>query len=170
MGADNVMQSVLGITAKYHWAWNQRDPDAIRALFLDEGELLDPGVGAAVRGDDIAVYCRGIFARYPDLRFELVGENPRSAANIGIPTRPYVVSAYWLASLLAAITGGGKVELTATHVSVPNIGSNGYLPTPPQHDLGGYETWRAKSSYLEVEASEKIVPVLLKLLAKVKAD
>lgn len=26
------------------------------------------------------------------------------------------------------ITGGGKVELTATHVSVPNLGSNGYLP------------------------------------------
>ncbi|MCB1206643.1 MAG: hypothetical protein KDN18_20460 [Verrucomicrobiae bacterium] len=36
-------------------------------------------------------------------------------------------------------------------------GYNGYLPTPQQHGWGGYETWRAKSSYLEVEASAKMV-------------
>lgn len=34
---------------------------------------------------------------------------------------------------------------------------HGYLPTPEQHALGGYETWRARSSYLEVDASTKIV-------------
>ena len=32
-------------------------------------------------------------------------------------------------------------------------GYNGYLPTPEQHKLGGYETWRARSSYLEVDAA-----------------
>ncbi|MFO7973531.1 MAG: neutral/alkaline non-lysosomal ceramidase N-terminal domain-containing protein [Candidatus Hydrogenedentota bacterium] len=32
-------------------------------------------------------------------------------------------------------------------------GYNGYLPTPEQHALGGYETWRARSSCLEVPAS-----------------
>ncbi|MCX7827543.1 MAG: hypothetical protein N2689_18595, partial [Verrucomicrobiae bacterium] len=42
-------------------------------------------------------------------------------------------------------------------------GYNGYLPTPEQHALGGYETWRAKSSYLEVGASPKIVATLLEL-------
>ena len=36
-------------------------------------------------------------------------------------------------------------------------GYNGYLPTPEHHRLGGYETWRARSSYLEIEASPKIV-------------
>lgn len=46
-------------------------------------------------------------------------------------------------------------------------GYNGYLPTPEQHKLGGYETWRARSSYLEVEASPKITATLLELLAKV---
>jgi hypothetical protein len=51
-------------------------------------------------------------------------------------------------------------------VSLAN-GYNGYLPTPAQHKLGGYETWRARSSYLEVGASEKITPVVDKLLAKV---
>jgi neutral ceramidase len=40
-------------------------------------------------------------------------------------------------------------------VSLAN-GYNGYLPTPAHHALGGYETWRARSSYLEVKASEKI--------------
>jgi hypothetical protein len=47
-------------------------------------------------------------------------------------------------------------------------GYNGYLPTPAQHALGGYETWRAKSSYLEVGASPKITAKLLELLAQLK--
>lgn len=47
-------------------------------------------------------------------------------------------------------------------------GYNGYLPTPAQHELGGYETWRARSSYLETEASVKIVATILELLKKAK--
>jgi hypothetical protein len=47
-------------------------------------------------------------------------------------------------------------------------GYNGYLPTPEQHRLGGYETWRARSSYLEVDASVKITATLLELLDAVK--
>jgi hypothetical protein len=46
-------------------------------------------------------------------------------------------------------------------------GYNGYLPTPAQHKLGGYETWRARSSYLEVDASTKITTTVLELLGKV---
>jgi len=46
-------------------------------------------------------------------------------------------------------------------------GYNGYLPTPAQHKLGGYETWRARSSYLEVEASPKIVAVICELMDEV---
>ena len=46
-------------------------------------------------------------------------------------------------------------------------GYNGYLPTPAQHRLGGYETWRARSSYLETEASPKIVSALLGLFQQV---
>lgn len=45
-------------------------------------------------------------------------------------------------------------------------GYNGYLPTPAQHALGGYETWRARSSYLEPAASEKITAGLLDLLSQ----
>lgn len=39
----------------------------------------------------------------------------------------------------------------------------GYLPSPRQHRLGGYETWRARSSYLEVEAAPKLSGRLLAL-------
>lgn len=52
-------------------------------------------------------------------------------------------------------------------VSLAN-GYNGYLPTVEQHKLGGYETWRARSSYLEVDAETKIVEQLLKLTAALK--
>lgn len=47
-------------------------------------------------------------------------------------------------------------------------GYNGYLPTPEHHKLGGYETWRARSSYLEVDASTKISKVIFDLLGKLK--
>ena len=40
----------------------------------------------------------------------------------------------------------------------------GYLPTEEQHELGGYETWRAKSSFLEVAAATKIEQTALELL------
>ncbi|MSU56948.1 MAG: hypothetical protein EXS35_01985 [Pedosphaera sp.] len=47
-------------------------------------------------------------------------------------------------------------------------GYNGYLPTPAQHKLGGYETWRARSSYLEVDAATKIFDTVMELFARVK--
>ena len=47
-------------------------------------------------------------------------------------------------------------------------GYNGYLPTPAHHRLGGYETWRARSSYLEVDASVKILDTLFQLLDTLK--
>lgn len=43
-------------------------------------------------------------------------------------------------------------------------GYNGYLPTPEQHELGGYETWPARSSYLETQAEAKIRAAVLDLL------
>jgi hypothetical protein len=49
-------------------------------------------------------------------------------------------------------------------------GYNGYLPTPAQHELGGYETWRARSSCLEVDASVKITRTALDLLDEVAGE
>ncbi len=45
-------------------------------------------------------------------------------------------------------------------------GHYGYLPTPRQHALGGYETWMGTCT-LEILASEKIKKALLKMLEKV---
>jgi hypothetical protein len=53
-------------------------------------------------------------------------------------------------------------------VSLAN-GYNGYLPTPGHHDLGGYETWRARSSYLGVKSSEAIEKTLGEMLAALAA-
>lgn len=52
-------------------------------------------------------------------------------------------------------------------VSLAN-GWDGYLPTPEQHPLGGYTTWRCRASCLEVEAEPKIREVLMGLLEEVK--
>ena len=43
-------------------------------------------------------------------------------------------------------------------------GYGGYLPPKEQHELGGYETWPARSSFLEIDAERKIRETLLKLL------
>ena len=51
-------------------------------------------------------------------------------------------------------------------ISLAN-GYNGYLPTPEHHRMGGYETWRARSSYLEVDASTKILKTLNELIQQV---
>jgi len=47
-------------------------------------------------------------------------------------------------------------------------GSYGYLPTPEQHELGGYETWMGTNN-VETEASVKIVETLLGLFDEVSA-
>ena len=46
-------------------------------------------------------------------------------------------------------------------------GSYGYLPTPAQHQLGGYESWLG-TNRVEVEASTKIVNELMMLFNQLK--
>ena len=43
----------------------------------------------------------------------------------------------------------------------------GYIPPPDQFPLGGYTTWRARSSCLQPEAEPKITAAVLELLGKV---
>jgi hypothetical protein len=49
-------------------------------------------------------------------------------------------------------------------------GCEGYIPPPDQHALGGYETWRARTSCLEETAEVKIVSTVLDLLDAVAKD
>ena len=46
-------------------------------------------------------------------------------------------------------------------------GSEGYIPPPEQHALGGYTTWPARTAGLEVQAEPKIVETVLGLLEQV---
>ncbi len=48
-------------------------------------------------------------------------------------------------------------------------GSYGYLPTPAQHELGGYETWLG-TNFVELQASEKIVAELMTMFAECRKN
>jgi neutral ceramidase len=45
--------------------------------------------------------------------------------------------------------------------------SHGYLPTPRQHELGGYETWMG-TNRVQLDASEKITQTILELMNELK--
>ena len=63
-----------------------------------------------------------------------------------------------------AIKKGSPFKQTFT-IELAN-GYNGYLPPPEQHRLGGYETWRARSSYLSADAEPKVRATMLRLLSE----
>lgn len=122
--------------------------------------ILAKAQGRPLKGVE-EVYAREtvLLANYPDtVRMKLqalrVGE-------LGIAAIPCEV----FTEIGLAIKKSSPLKPTFT-IELAN-GYNGYLPTPAQHKLGGYETWRARSSYLEEEASDKITPVVLRLLGKV---
>lgn len=64
-----------------------------------------------------------------------------------------------------AIKAGSPLKPTFT-IELAN-GFGGYLPPPAQHELGGYTTWPAESSYLEIQAEPKIRAEILRLLRSV---
>jgi ribose transport system permease protein len=68
-------------------------------------------------------------------RFELVGENPRSAANIGIGTRGYTIAAYVLSTALAAV--GGVLLAGLLRTPTLTAGDDYLLPSIAAVVLGG---------------------------------
>ena len=73
------------------------------------------------------------------------------------------------------VFGSTGLEVKAKSPLKPTVnielanGYFGYLPPPDQFPLGGYTTWRARSSCLEVQAEPKIKAAILELLASVAA-
>jgi hypothetical protein len=69
-----------------------------------------------------------------------------------------------------AITGL-KIKAQSPFDTTMNIelanGSEGYIPPPEQHALGGYTTWPARTAALEVQAEPQIVEIVLVLLEQV---
>jgi steroid delta-isomerase-like uncharacterized protein len=59
------------VAQRYFDAWNARDPDAIAATFAPGGTYSDPNVPAGLDARGTAEYAGGLFASFPDLRFDL---------------------------------------------------------------------------------------------------
>jgi len=53
------------------------------------------------------------------------------------------------------------------NISIAN-GAHGYLPTPEQHVLGGYETWIGVNQ-VQLDASVKLVNALVEMLGELNA-
>ena len=66
---------------------------------------------------------------------------------------------------------GLKIKAQSPFPTTMNIelanGSEGYIPPPEQHALGGYTTWPARTAALEVQAEPRIVATVLSLLETV---
>jgi AraC-like DNA-binding protein len=95
-----MMPLPLRVARRYHEAWNRHDPGAVRALFIDAGEIVDPRVRRTVRGDAIVAYCRGILKHYPDLVFDLEG----APVVTGV-----TVATQWIARATDPRRGGARV-------------------------------------------------------------
>jgi hypothetical protein len=110
------------------------------------------------------VYAREtvLLAKYPsEVTLQLQAMRIGDAALAAIPCEVFV-------EIGLELKRTSPFPVTAV-VSLAN-GYNGYLPTPEHHALGGYETWRARSSYLEVPASVKITKTLQELLQRLAQE
>ena len=123
--------------------------------------ILDEQKDKKVLTGSAAVYAREtvLMADYPET--VPVTLQALRIGDIGIAAIPCEV----FAEIGLAIKKSSPIKNTFT-IELAN-GYNGYLPTPAQHALGGYETWRARSSYLEVSASDKIAATIQDLLKTV---
>src|SRR5262245_61600162 len=66
------VMDALHIAQSYFVAWNRYDSTAIRTLFTEDGTYRDLVVAAGVTGAAITAYASGLFAAFPDLKFEVI--------------------------------------------------------------------------------------------------
>lgn len=120
-------------------------------------EVLDRAKGRALR-DLGEIYARETV---------LLSEGPRDAelklqalrvGDVGIGAIPNEVYAE------TGLEIKRRSPLKPTFVIELANGASGYIPPPEQHALGGYTTWRARSSCLEIGAEPKIRAAVIGLL------
>ena len=99
-------------------------------------------------------------ASYPDTKSIIL--QAIRIGDVGIGSAPSEV----FAETGLAIKEGSPIPHTFT-IELAN-GYGGYLPPREQHMLGGYETWPARSSYLEIDAESKIREAILEMLTEIK--
>jgi hypothetical protein len=140
-----------------------RKPDAARLQWAQPLQVA--GAAKSVAGRPLTrpeIYAReaGFLAQYPErvtLRLQAI-----RIGDLGIGAIPNEV----FAETGLAIKQGSPFKATFT-IELAN-GYYGYLPTPQQHQWGGYETWDARSSCLEVGAEPAIRETVLELLRAVR--
>lgn len=103
----------------------------------------------------------------------------RMPATRQVPLQVFRVGPLGITAIPNEVFGSTGLRIKAQSPLKPTINIelanayHGYLPPPDQFPLGGYTTWRARSSCLEVEAEPKIFSALLELLhevARTRAD
>jgi hypothetical protein len=136
----------------------RRVPDPARRAWAQG--IIDRMEGRIIPASLPEVYAREAIFLHEEPRRELKLQAIR-IGELGIAAIPNEVF---------AITGL-KIKAQSPFETTMNIelanGSEGYVPPPEQHALGGYTTWPARTAGLEVEAEPKIVEAVLGLLVQV---
>jgi hypothetical protein len=132
-----------------------RKPTAVEVKRAEE--ILEKAKGRDLKGLE-EIYARetAFMAKYPDT--VTIALQVIRIGDLGIIAIPCEV----FTEIGLEIKKASPFPVTCV-VSLAN-GYNGYLPTPSHHALGGYETWRARSSYLGVKSSDEIVKTVKTLM------
>ena len=136
----------------------RRVPDAARLAWASE--IVHRMAGRDIPNSLAEVYAKEAIFLHDEPQRELKLQAIR-IGDLGIAAIPNEVF---------AITGL-KIKAQSPLTTTMNIelanGSEGYIPPPEQHTLGGYTTWPARTAGLEVQAEPRIVETVLALLEKV---
>ena len=171
---DRYSEAVAGKAAEAYRAiaFRDRAPLAMAESHLtlrrrvpDEGRLAWARKVAAAMGDRLPktlpeVYAQEALILHAEPERELTLQAVR-VGDLGIAAIPDEVYA------LTGLKLKARSPLVPTFTMALANGSEGYIPPPEQHVLGGYTTWPARTAGLEVRAEPKIVEAVLGLLEKV---
>ena len=97
-----------------------------------------------------------------------------SPEEVCVPLQAFRIGELGVATIPFEVFAETGLEIKARSPFKPTFtielanGAYGYLPTPRQHALGGYETWLG-TNRVELQASEKIVKTLLSILEGFKS-
>ena len=134
-----------------------RVPDQQR---LEWSRRIVQAIGDRLPETTVEVYAREQVILHELQSTEVVVQALR-IGDIGVATTPN--ETYALTGLKLKL----QSPLSKTMVIELANGGDGYIPPPEQHELGGYNTWAARSAGLELAAEPKITAAALGLLERV---
>ncbi|HBL42357.1 neutral/alkaline non-lysosomal ceramidase N-terminal domain-containing protein [Gimesia sp.] len=114
-------------------------------------------------------------SRYSTYRTVLAYDSPEIPPTIDVVVQTHRIGDLAVAAMPFEVFAEIGLELKQRspiqplmNISIAN-GSHGYLPTPEQHRLGGYETWIGVNK-VQLDASEKMVDALIEMLDSLNAN